>query len=159
MVWNQESESEIKQGYARTRLSSAISRNGGGVWEFFQNVESMHEATRVEPGPIRPTRPAELHYEPGFAAPEREREHIVSVGAHGRWSYPSAIVLQDRVIIAHTYSVLEEHPTEARMFLSSRKGEGSINQKQKVLPLSWFYGGKEPADNPSLPRAHEPAQP
>jgi len=37
--------------------------------------------------------------------------------------------------------------------------EGGINQKLKVLPLTWFYGGKEPADNPFLPRAHEPASP
>ena len=37
--------------------------------------------------------------------------------------------------------------------------EGGINQKLKVLPLTWFYGGKELADNPFLPRAHEPASP
>ncbi len=159
MIWNQESEAEIRQGYARTRLSSAVSRNGGGVWEFFQNIESMHETTRVEPGPIRVVRPAEKHFEPGVPAPERQTEHIVSVGAHGRWAYPSAIALEDRVIIAHTYSAYEEHPTDGQLILSSQKGEGSINQKRKVLPLSWFYGGKEPADNPFLPRAHEPAQP
>ena len=29
MVWNQENEEEIKRGYNRTRLSSAVSRNGG----------------------------------------------------------------------------------------------------------------------------------
>ena len=33
-VWNQESEEEIKQGYNRTRISSAISRNGGCVGVF-----------------------------------------------------------------------------------------------------------------------------
>ena len=38
-------------------------------------------------------------------------------------------------------------------------GPGDFNQKLKVLPLSWFYGGKEPSDNPFLPRAYEPAQP
>jgi len=157
-VWNQESEEEIKRGYNRTRISSAISRNGGSVWEFFQNVESMHEQTRVEPGPIRPVRPAEFHFEPGLPAPEREREHIVPVGFHGRWSYPSVFVMEDRVLIAHTYSVYEEHPTRAELILSSRK-KGGFNQKLKVLPLSWFYGGKEPADNPFLPRVDEPAKP
>ncbi len=49
-------------------------------------------------------------------------------------------------------------PREARLF-SSRDKEGAPNQKLKVLPLTWFYGGKEPADNPFLPRAHEPASP
>lgn len=157
-VWNQEGEEEIKRGYNRTRISSAVSRNGGSVWEFFQNVESMHEETRVEPGPIRPIRPAEYHFEPGLPAPEREREHVLQVGFHGRWSYPSVYVMKDRVLIAHTYSVYEEHPTRAELILSSRK-EGGFNQKLKVLPLTWFYGGKEPADNPFLPRVYEPASP
>lgn len=158
LVWNQESEEEIKRGYNRTRISSAISRNGGSVWEFFQNVESMHEETRVEPGPIRPVRPAEYHFEPGKPAPEREREHILQVDHHGRWSYPSVFVMKDRVLIAHTYSVYEEHPERAEVALSSHL-EGGFNQMLKVLPLKWFYGGKEPADNPWLPRAHEPARP
>lgn len=158
VVWNQEGPEEIKRGYNRTRISSAISRNGGSVWEFFQNVESMHEETRVEPGPIQAVRPVEYHVEPGVPAPEREREHIRTVGFHGRWSYPSVFVMKDRVLIAHTYSVYEEHPTRAELILSSRK-EGGFNQKRKVLPLSWFYGGKEPVDNPFLPKAYEPAKP
>jgi len=158
LVWNQESEEEIKRGYNRTRISSAISRNGGSVWEFFQNVESMHEETRVEPGPIRPVRPAEYHFDPGVPAPEREREHILSVSFHGRWSYPSVFVIKDRVLIAHTYSVYEEHSTRAELIVSSQK-EGGFNQKLKVLPLKWFYGGKEPADNPWLPQAHHAAKP
>ena len=158
IVWNQENEEEVKQGYNRTRLSSAVSRNGGGVWEFFQNVESIHESTRVEPGPIRPVRPAETYYPPGYPAPEREGEYIYNVDFHGRWSYPSVFVMKDRVLITHTYSVYEEHPTRAEMILSNQK-EGGFNQKLKVLPLNWFYGGKEPADNPFLPRAYEPAQP
>jgi hypothetical protein len=156
VVWNQESEEEVKRGYNRTRISAAISRNGGSIWEFFQNVESMHEATRVEPGPIRPLRPAEYYLNPGLPAPEREVEHIVEVNFHGRWSYPSAFVMKDRVLIAHTYSYYGEHPTKAQMVNS--QGEG-VNQKLKVLPLSWFYGGKEPADNPMLQEAYEPAKP
>lgn len=158
VVWNQESEEEVKRGYNRTRISSAVSRNGGGIWEFFQNVESLHEETRVEPGPIRPLRPAEVYSDPGLAAPEREVEHIRQVDFHGRWSYPSVFVMDDRVLIAHTYSVYERHLERAELILSSRR-EGGFNQKLKVLPLSWFYGGQEPADNPFLPRAHDPAKP
>ena len=157
-VWNQESEEEVKRGLNRTRISSAVSRNGGSVWEFFQNVESMHEETRVEPGPVRAVRPAQCHFGPGVPAPEREVEHILPADFHGRWSYPSVFVMDDRVLIAHTYSVYEEHPTRAELVLSSRK-DGGFNQKLKVLPLTWFYGGKEPADNPFLPRAREPARP
>jgi len=154
VVWNQENEEEVKQGYNRTRISAAISRNGGSVWEFFQNVESLHEATRVEPGPIHPVRPAEFHLAPGIPAPEREARFIQPVTKHGRWSYPSVLAMRDRVLIAHTYSYYEEHPTRAELVNSQTKG---VNQRLKVLPLTWFYGGKEPADNPWLPRVDEPA--
>jgi hypothetical protein len=157
-VWNQESEEDIKRGYNRTRVSAAISRNGGSVWEFFQNVQSLHETTRVEPGPIRPVRPAEIHFEPGQPAPERAPEHCQSVEEHGRWSYPSCLVLEDRVLITHTFTQYPEHPEEARLFMTGRQW-GQTNQKLKVLPLKWFYGGKEPADNPFLKTAYEPARP
>ena len=155
-VWSQDSEEEIKRGYARTRLSSAISRDGGRVWEFFQNVHSLHETTRVEPGPIRPTRPDEIFFPAGQGTIERPAEHVLSVDEHTRWSYPSVGVFADRVIIAHTYSRFEPHPTKATM---ERVTVGDNNQKQKVLPLKWFYGGKEPADNPYLKEAYEPAKP
>ena len=143
----------------RTRISAAISRNGGAVWEFFQNVESLHEETRVEPGPIRAVLPEEIHFAAGCPAPERDGTYIATASAHGRWSYPSVRVLADRVIIAHTWSAYDEHPTEAWLTLSSRAGEGAPNQKRKVLPLTWFYGGRQPADNPYLPTAWEPARP
>ena len=158
IVWNQDSEEEIKRGYSRMRVSSAVSRNGGSVWEFFQNVESVHEETRVEPGPIRPVRPVGIHFEPGVPAPERNPRYFQEDTVHGWWSYPSVFVMKDRVLIAHTYSTFEEEPDKASVYRSSTRGE-MYNQKLKVLPLSWFYGGKEPADNPFLPRAYEPAQP
>ncbi len=157
-VWNQESEEEIQRGYNRTRISAAISRNGGSVWEFFQNLESLHEETRVEPGPLRPVAPAEFYFAPGQPAPERRGEYIQAFSEHGRWSYPSVLVAQDRVLIAHTYSRYEPDPLRAQLVLS-RVREGGFNQKLKVLPLSWFYGGKEPVDNPFLNRAYEPAKP
>ena len=66
--------------------------------------------------------------------------------------------MEDRVLITHTYSYYEEHPTRAEMILSSQK-EGGFNQKLKVLPLTWFYGGKEPADNPVLARIYDQGNP
>ena len=159
-VWNQQSEAEIKQGYIRSRISSAVSRNGGSVWEFFQNVTSVHEETRVEPGPIRPVRPAEHYLAPGLPAPEREGEHITPAEALVTMTYPAVLVLKDRVIIAHRYREYREHPTRAEILVSNpQPGTHGFIQKLKVLPLRWFYGGKEPVENPFLPRAEEPATP
>ena len=159
-VWNQESHEEVKRGYNRTRLSSAISRNGGSVWEFFQNVQSLHETTRVEPGPVEPVHPTEYHFESGQSAPERPAQLIATAESHGRWSYPSVLVLKDRVLITHTYSLYQDDPVCAQLIPRELGKDGPrFDQILKVLPLKWFYGGKEPASNPFLKEAYEPAKP
>ena len=138
-VWNQQSEEEILRGYGRTRMSAAISRNGGSVWEFFQNLDSLWEETRVEPGPIKRGGPAEYYFEPGVGAPERDGSNVTMASEYAYWTYPSMLILKDRVIIKY--------------------GSGSLSEGvMKVLPISWFYGGKEPADNPFLEN-HAPASP
>lgn len=153
VVWNQAGESEIRQSYTRTRLSSAISRNGGSVWEFFQNIESLHEETRVEPGPIQRVGPAEYHVEPGLSASERDAADVSTVTSYGKWDYPAVLVLKDRVLVAYSYQDYPEHPTRAQLSgVDTLSGRG-FDQKLKVLPLSWFYGRKEPADNPALVRS------
>ena len=45
---------------------------------------------------------------------------------------------------------------EAKLVPQSVPGCG---QQRKILPFKWFYGGKEPADNPFLREAYEPAKP
>ncbi len=159
IVWNQESEEEVRRGCNRLRLSSAISRNGGSVWEFFQNIESALPGARVEPGPIHPVRPAEVYLAPGQPAPARDPKFVQSVEAHGRWAYPSVFVMKDRVIVAYTYGAYEEVPDQAQLVVSSQKPGKKINQKQKVLPLTWFYGGKQPAPNPQFKNTGAPAKP
>jgi hypothetical protein len=164
-VWNQETEQEIRAGYNRTRISTAISRDGGRVWEYFQNIYSMHETTRVEPGPIRPTRPQEIYFSAGQPAPQRDPRYVLNCDQHIRGSYPSCFVMKDRVIVTHTVSgEHEEHSTQAQL-VNTGTGEKHpetgdyMHQSLKVLPLKWFYGGKEPVDNPFLREAYEPANP
>ena len=159
-VWNQQSQGEIERGYLRTRLSSAISRNGGSAWEFFQNIESIHEETRVVPGPIKPVRPAEYHFEPEVPAPELAAENVTPVTTHGMWTYPSVVVMEDRVFISYRYNLPREDSEYARLVSSSERAESmGFILKVKVLPLSWFYAGKKPADNPLLPTASRPEDP
>ena len=158
LVWNQEGEEDIRRGLSRRRLSSAISRNGGSVWEFFQNVESIFEETRVEPGPICRYQPEEVYFEPGLPAPERDPAYIVPGIRKGIWSYPSVLAMEDRVLIGYGYATLHEHPTKAQITRSSQI-EGGYRSKIKVLPMTWFYGGKEPADNPFLENPNAPNSP
>ena len=158
VTWNQQSAEEIRKAFTRNRLSTAVSRNGGSVWEFFQNVESILEETRVEPGPIQRVGPEEYQWGPGTPAPERDPAYVTPADeSYGVWTYPSVKVLSDRVIMSYRYFKYEEHPTRAQLMRSNpdeRAGliDSGFIEKEKVLPLSWFYGGKEPADNPALPR-------
>ncbi len=62
------------------------------------------------------------------------------------------------MLIAHSYTTIDEHPTRAEL-IDSKSKPGGFSQKLKVLPLTWFYGGKELADNPFIPRVEEPATP
>ena len=146
VAWTQQSGDEIRRGFLRTRLSCAISRNGGSVWEFFQNLESLHEETRAEPGPVQRYAPEEFHLEPGAAAPQRDPAFVTAVNQYDVYDYPDLFVYRDRVFVTHNCRYFEEHPTEARLVVRHIV-------KLKVLPLSWFYGGKKPANNPELPRA------
>ena len=134
VVWTQVDSEEVYRGFCRARLSSAVSRNGGGMWESFQNVESILEGTHVEPGPIEVTRPRacyavhpgqpEVEVDPRCAEPLPER--------YGRFSYPSVLALEDRVLVSHGFS------------WHDRNGNQFGTTKLKVLPLSWFYGGEDP---------------
>ena len=149
-VFTQHSHEEVRKGFIRTRLSSAISRNGGGVWEHFQNVESIHEQTHVEPGPIEVVRPEGGYVMRQADAFESDPQHVVALPVgYGRWSYPSVLVLADRVLISHTYS------------WHDRTGAPqSAGGKLKVLPISWFYGGQDPTrENETLKKIGEAPQP
>lgn len=136
-VWSQHSAEEVRGGYTRTRISSAVSRNEGGVWEFFQNVESMHEETFAAPGPIETVRPQQVHALPGRPAVVFDPKYARPLRAGiGRWSYPSVYVMNDRVLISHTYQRYE----------GSQLLKDGGNSRLKVLPIEWFYGGEVPTE-------------
>ena len=76
------------------------------------------------------------------------------------WTYPWVTVMGDRVCISYRYNLPREHPEYARLVGSSeREGSMGFVLKVKVLPLTWFYGGKKPSDNPLLPTASRPEDP
>ena len=139
-VWTQVSSEEVRQGLIRARLSSAISRNGGGMWEFFQNVESILEGTHVEPGPIEITRPQACYpVNAQRAASDFDFRYARPLPANfGRFSYPTMLALEDRVLITHGYSWHDKH------------GDQHAGPKLKVLPLSWFYDGQDPTADSAI---------
>ena len=112
---------------------------------FFQNVESIHEETRVERGPIRLVRPEEWSRAPGRSAPKREPRCVTWVQSLTRWACPGVNTKGDRVSIEYGRGTYLEDPQRAAPIKWQ-------NQRLKILSVSWFYGGKEPADSPFLCR-------
>ena len=141
VVWTQQSEQEIKQGLIRTRLSTAISRNQGRIWEHFQNLESLHEETHVEPGPLYTVRPEGAYGAPGGGV-ECDVDSVKPLPeGYGMWSYPAVHVAEDRVLIQYNH------------FPFDMAGHRHRGHHLKVLPSSWFYGGEDPtSENPTLSR-------
>ncbi|MCI0622851.1 MAG: glycoside hydrolase [Acidobacteria bacterium] len=132
VVWNQHSEEEIRKGFIRSRLSSAVSRTKGAIWEFYQNVESSFQGTRVEPGPLHSVRPEGLVRGPTEPAPERNSEYIIDLPEnYCRCSYPSVFFYRDRVLIGHSNAHYDD---DDNYFIPGRL---------RVLPISWLYGGPQ----------------
>jgi hypothetical protein len=79
-------------------------------------------------------------------------EYVVPLPVgYGRWSYPSVLVLQDRVLISYTYTRCDETGKVVR---------NDVTSKMKVLPIEWFYGAEEPGDeNPTLTKLGDAARP
>jgi len=146
-VFNQHSEEEVRKGFHRTRLTAAISRNGGRLAEHFQNVESIHEEPHLEPGPMRTVRAAGRYSLREADAYENDGQYVVALPAGwGSWSYASVLPLKDRVLISYTHSWYDENGVQ-------RNPNGS---RLKVLPIKWFYGGREPSENPILKKLQQP---
>ena len=60
IIWNQNSREEIRRGFRRNRLSSAISKDSGHSWEHFKTLElseGIEDIDRIPPEyPISPVR-------------------------------------------------------------------------------------------------------
>jgi hypothetical protein len=110
----------------------------------------LHEETHVAPGPIEVVRPEEAYYMTGGGVTRADPRYVASLPVgYGRWSYPSVLLVRDRVLISHTYSWVDETGNE-----NVKNGS-----RLKVLPLTWFYGGRAPYDNDMVKRLSQPPKP
>jgi len=132
VVWSQASEQDIERGVGRSRLSTAVSRSQGAVWEFFQNIDSALEGTRIEPGPLRRARPAGVVLDRDRPQGVRPAASIIDLPEDYRLtSYPSVFFSGDRMLIGHTNAHFEADGTHVK--------PGRLI----VVPVSWLYGGAE----------------
>jgi len=121
IVWNQVSGDEIRAGYRRGRLSSAISKDDGKTWEHHRTIDSvvLPPAGRVEPDA-----------EPRMA---RGLDYVgIMPDDFGSVSYSCLSVVDDQVFIFYS-----------RVVVRPRSGDVA-GRRMRVLPLSWFYQEQPP---------------
>gem|GEM_PF-581851 len=127
LVWNQVSADEIRAGYSRGRLSSAISQDDGKTWMHFRTLDRtvLPPAGRVAPEP-----------EPGMV---RAFDYVGALpDTHGMVDYPNIAFHADTVLVTWLRAVHMPKPGE---FTGGRL---------LAAPLSWFYRD-EPAYSPPEP--------
>ena len=121
IVWNQVSGKEMRAGYRRGRLSSAISRDDGKTWGNFRTIDQvvLPPAGRVAPDP-----------EPRMA---RGLDYVgVLPEDFGHVGYPTLGIVDETVFV-----------TWSRSVVNPREGDVT-GRRMRVLPLSWFYREEPP---------------
>lgn len=113
IIWNQCSEGEIREGYYRSRLSVAISRDEGETWENHKTVDIspglQSDVGKISPPPKRPLR--------------TRKDVGVLPDGFVRIHYPHLAFVQDHVVMGY----------------SEDRSEWFEQVKLQARPESWFY--------------------
>ena len=121
IVWNQVSREEIRRGYRRGRLSSAISRDGGHSWENFKTLELSEGLEDIDRLP--PEYPIQM---------VRARQWVGTLpDGWAFFHYANLDVIGDKVFLRYSRG-------------SPRLGvaEQNLHKQESVLriyPVDWFY--------------------
>lgn len=124
-VWNQVSREEIRKGFRRSRLSSAISQDEGQTWGHFKNLEAvacLADTTYIPPDPDM--------------SPLWGDDEVGDLpDDFGLWHYPKISVVGEEVFVSYAWSQYEAG-TDA-------DGNPKVNIKSgsrmRILPAEWFY--------------------
>ena len=121
LVWNQMSREEIRRGYRRGRLSSAISSDGGHSWGHFKTLElseGLEDVARVPPEyPIRMVRARD------WVGPLPD--------GWAYFHYANLDVAADTVVLRYSRG----GPLLGLAEQNLQKQEGVL----RVYPAAWFY--------------------
>ena len=138
-VWNQASTEEVKTGYYRARLTSAISKDSGKTWENFRTVAmspGQKKITRI----AKPRPPANLKSQ-GAVPP---RELTAPEGFHMN-TFPRVKFIGDTAYLVYNHRIYKypEGATRWKREYNSRR--------LRAFPISWFYDKQSPEQAPKVP--------
>jgi len=121
IIWNQVSREEIRRGYRRGRLSSAISRDGGHSWEQFKTLEVSEGLEDLER--IPPEYPLQM---------VRARDDVGPLPeGWAFFHYPNIDIVDDLVIVRYSRGTPLLGVAEQNLHLDETV--------LRVYPIAWFY--------------------
>ena len=115
LIWNNVSADEIRRGFRRGRLCSAVSRDDGRTWEHVKTIDAaglppVNHLVKPEP--------------PGLVRADKDVGELPPI--LGRVSYPDAFFLDDRVLVKYDKA------------FTNPPGLG-LGSKLLEFPVEWFY--------------------
>jgi hypothetical protein len=114
-------------GFARHRLTAAISSDGGKTWRHRRNLESLNERTYIPPEEGGPLRPERKITSKEVRAEKMRQLNLNETGIRVA-EYSSLLFVGNKAVI--TYDVV------------GRGLPPGVSLKLRVLPISWFYENK-----------------
>ena len=121
IVWNQISREEIRRGYRRGRLSSAISTDGGHSWQKFKTLELSEGLEAIDR--IPPEFPAHMVRARDWVGPLPDR--------WAYFHYANLDVVGDQVVVRYNrgsplLGVAEQNLKKQELVM-------------RIYPIEWFY--------------------
>jgi hypothetical protein len=122
LVWNQMSREEIRRGYRRGRLSSAISKDGGHSWEHFKTIELSDGLEDIDR--IPPEYPLTM---------VRARDFVGALpDGWAYFHYANMDVVGDKIVLRYLRGTPLLGIAEQNL-----QAQESV---MRVYPVGWFYG-------------------
>ena len=128
-VWNQATTNEIKQGYYRARLTTAISSDGGKNWKNFRTFAASPGQQTV--GRVTETAPPAFLDTP---IPVPTEKLMLADEFHMNRA-PRVSFVDDSVYVRYTH--------RRYRYVDGKIKREYNHQRLRVLPVSWFYGKDE----------------
>ncbi len=129
-IWNQASRDEVRNGFYRGRLTSAISKDSGKTWQNFRTIATspgMKKIDRIKPLP--PLFNASL-----YAVPKKDK---ISPEGFYMNTFPRVKFIGDKAYLVYNHREYK-YPPNSNQFkrLYNRR-------KLRVFDIKWFYGKDE----------------
>jgi len=125
IIWNQVSRTEIRKGFRRARLSSAVSKDDGNSWQHFKNIESIRNLRHV----------LYLTPDPDFTPVWGDDEVGQLPEDFSSFSYPNLSFVGNEAFLSYGTATYEIGLDQE----GNRTVKVTTGSRMRILPVEWFY--------------------